>query len=111
MAHTILQLMEKANMSRGDVNLAIEYIKDALWEIQREGDVDTYKEANSIVADQRYYGLPSDCVNVKIVYGYNSDEAKYYPIPRALDRFIPDTDEDIGSGTSGDSDNYLIIWG
>ena len=111
MAHTVIQLMEKSGMPKTDLNLAIELIKDALWEVQIKGDIDTYKEAYSIVANQRYYDFPSDMVNLLKVYGYNSDEEKYFPIPRAIDRFIPDTDENISGETSGDTDNYLIMWG
>ena len=88
MAHTVLQLMEKSGMPKTDLNLAIELIKDALWEIQRKGDADTYKEANNIVADQRYYGFPSDMVTLLKVYGYDSDEEKYFPavaIPLLID--------------------------
>ena len=102
--------MEKAGMPKHDLNLALEYIKDALWEVQLEGDVSTYKETNDIVADQRYYNLPSDMVTLLNVYGYNSSEEKYFPIPMAVDRFIPDTDENT-AGATGDNDNYLIIWG
>ena len=111
MAHTVLQLLEKAGMPKTDLNLAIELIKDALWEVQRKGDSSTYKESNDLVADQRYYNFPSAMVNLLNVYGYNSDEEKYFPIPRAIDRFIPDTDENISGGSSGDNDNYLIMWG
>ena len=98
-------------MPKQDLALALEYIKDALWEIQIKGDASTYKESGSLVADQRYYNLPSDMVTLLNVYGYNSDEEKYFPIPMAVDRFIPDTDENIAAGSSGDNDNYLIIWG
>lgn len=103
--------MEKAGWPRHDLNLALEHIKDALWEIQKHGDIDTHKTPYDIVADQRYYSLPADLVNMKNVYAYNSDDAKYYPINRVLDIIIPDTDEEIGSSVSGDTNTYLFLLG
>ena len=41
----------------------------------------------------------------------SEDEEKYFPISRAVDRTIPDTDEDISAATSGDTDGYIILWG
>jgi len=111
MAFTVIQLIEKAGMPKHDLNLAIEYIQDALWEVQKEGDIDTHKTPFNIVADQRYYSLPSDMVHLKNVYGYNSDEEKYFHIPRALDQVIPDTDEEIGASISGDTNTYLFLLG
>jgi hypothetical protein len=111
MAHTVLQLMEKAGWPRHDLNQAIEHIKDALWEIQRHGDIDTHNQFYDITDDQRYYALPSDMVDLKRVFAYDSDEEKYFSISRALDYAIPDTDEEIDSATTGDNDNYLILWG
>ena len=111
MAHTVLQLLEKAGWPRGELNLAIEHIKDALWEIQEDSDIDTHKTPFNIAANQRYYSIPSDCVWVKSIYGYNEDEEKYFPISRALDKVIPDTDEEIGSAVSGDTNTYLFLLG
>ena len=99
MAYTVLQLMEKAGYGHEEINLVLEYIKDALWEFQYRGDADTHKTSYSIVANQRYYSLPSTLVNLQNVYQYNDDEAKYYPMARAMDRFIPDTDEETDSAT------------
>lgn len=111
LAHTVLQIMEKAGMGHSNVNLALEYIKDALFELQLRGKFKTKKTPIDLVKDQRYYNKPTDYVQFIRVYAYDSDDEKYYQIPRAVDIAIPDTDENIGTTISGDLNDYIFIMG
>lgn len=94
MAVSILNLMERSGYDPSKLKFAIEVIKDAIFEIQLNENLESRKSFYSLEEDKRYYSLPSGSIRILGVYYYDEDDTlEYMPMRQAAGSFIPDDDE------------------
>ena len=100
---TVLQVMERTGLR--SANRALEYIKDALWEINERMPEQVARYIYDVESDTRFYSLPSNFVRLlSVLRAYDSD-GKYIPIPRVQNVLI----EQDSSASSASSDDDLIV--
>ena len=92
---TIKEIMDRAGMTQ--TGRAIAYIKDGLDEISHMTDHRVLETTSNIVADKRYYTMPSNMLKLRDlrVKNHENDEDKYRSIPRMM--FEPGEEDADGS--------------
>ncbi len=80
----VKELMERAGIT--ETGRAIAYIKDAIEEINLEGEAAVRTERINVEKDKRFYTFPSDMVKVLEIRCKNhlNSEDEYRKIPRLL---------------------------
>jgi len=93
MAKKINEVMERSGMTQ--TGRAVAYIKDGLDEISHMIEDYVQEESVNIVADKRYYDLPSDMIKIRDirVKNHDNDDDKYRSIPRVMSE-PPEEDAD-----------------
>tara|TARA_R100000234_G_C4973383_1_gene167366 strand:+ start:745 stop:1026 length:282 start_codon:yes stop_codon:yes gene_type:complete len=80
----VKEIMERAGIT--ETGRAIAYIKDALEEINLEGEAQVKTEKIDIKQNKRFYSFPSDMVKILEIRCKNhlNSENEYRKIPRLL---------------------------
>ena len=81
---TVNEIMERAGINQ--TGRAVAYIKDALDEINILSETHVTTTRIDIKADQRFYGIPNDCLKVLDIRckNHNNSDSKYRSIPRSI---------------------------
>ena len=76
--------MERSGLNR--TGLAAAYIKDGLDEIAHMVEPTVIEVTSNIVANTRYYDMPSNLIKLKDirVKNHDNDEDKYRSVPRIM---------------------------
>ena len=84
MAKTINEIMERSGMTQ--TGRAVAYIKDGLDELSHMVEPYITESSVNIVANKRYYDLPSNMIKIRDirVKNHDNDEDKFRSIPRIM---------------------------
>ena len=97
---TVLEIMERVGST--STHRAIAYIKDGLLELQSAIPDKLERKKYSVVADTRYYALPSNMIDLKSVWKLFDDDGNYVRIPRLLNvEILQDSDSTTSTADSG----------
>ena len=97
---TVLEVMQRSGST--STHRAIAYIKDGLLELQGNIPDKLERKKYSVVADTRYYALPSNMIDLKSVWRLFDDNGNYVRIPRIQNiTILQDSDSTTDTADSG----------
>jgi hypothetical protein len=79
---TVIELMERTMPGWQNTNLALNWIQEAIEQMQVDGYKTLVTEKTSIVADQRYYDYPSDMITLVRMLQLDEDTGLYRPMSK-----------------------------
>ena len=89
---TISKLMERLGMQ--ETGRVIEYVKDALEELNLVSETHTKTIRMDINANQRFYNIPKEAVKILDIRckGHDNNSSNYQSIPRSI--YEPQTEDE-----------------
>ena len=104
MSLTVLEVLERTGLR--DTNRGLAYIKDGLLEIQSHISDKIERTTMNVVNGTRFYGLPSNLIELKDVYRLYDGDGKYVRINRLQNIDIL---QDDSSSTATTDDDIIMI--
>jgi hypothetical protein len=101
---TILEIMEKVGVFENPKKI-MAYVQDGLNEMQHKIPEKIQREFLDIVADTRYYNLPTTMIRLEGVFA-KYDSTKWVRIPRIQN---VDILEDSGESTASSDDEIIVV--